>query len=190
MRVSMLQQTNSKCVEKQETLTQFFNKSIPTYATQPVTLTQAGPSNSETSSKPNHENYLHEGCKDYGISFEECFTDPILEGGKGTGSPTVPVCDSDTAVCPVCNCEISVDNILFNRHIDECLNRTAIQQAHTDTSATTAAITEKSSLKNSSLHSKVGHNSPATKTGKKRRNNEQLLNDAKKHRTLDSFWKQ
>ena len=180
----MLQHTNLEGAAKQETLTHFFNKPVPM---NPGTLTQAGPSGSDTSSKPNHLRVFHEDCEDYHFlesSHEECFTDPVVDGGKGAGNSAM--CVTNTAVCPVCNSEIAVDNILCNRHIDECLNRMAIQQAPADTFLET---TKTSPLKNSSLQSKVGHNSPVTKTGKKRKNNDELLSGAKKHRTLESFWK-
>ena len=37
----------------------------------------------------------------------------------------------ETAACPICNHQVPVDNMLFNRHIDECLNYTTLNECVT-----------------------------------------------------------
>lgn len=36
---------------------------------------------------------------------------------------------SDTAACPLCGTQVAADNTVFNQHIDECLNMSAIKEA-------------------------------------------------------------
>lgn len=55
----------------------------------------------------------------------------------GPGDETESQIDESAEVqleedCPICGCQVSADNLILNQHIDECLNKSAIQEAIQD----------------------------------------------------------
>ena len=81
-----------------------------------------------------------------------------------------------TVTCPVCGRKVAADNLIFNRHIDECLNQSAIQE-----------VTSKATKQPPSGSSKSMATSDLSSPSRKRKAPQKEL--AKKRRTLDYFWK-
>ena len=84
-------------------------------------------------------------------------------------------------VCPVCGHHVPADNAAFNQHIDECLNRAAVQETIATASSIPSAFggSKVSPSKSGGEHSK---------TSRKRKSTSHKEIHARKKRTLDYFW--
>lgn len=91
--------------------------------------------------------------------------------------------------CPVCGQDLaeSADNTAVNRHIDECLNRSAIgteARSPTKTALTAAETSRPGRKKGGKKGQKVAGDSR-----KRRSKSGAIEEDPKRRKTLDQFWK-
>lgn len=103
--------------------------------------------------------------------------------------PFSQVCTHEVQ-CPVCGQVLaeSADNMAVNRHIDECLNRSAIGAVTESPSKTAGVAAEMSSRPSSKRGAKKEQ--PATGGSRKRRSKSGTFEeDPKRRKTLDQFWK-
>ena len=98
------------------------------------------------------------------------------------------------AACPVCGHWVPADNTTVNRHIDECLNHSALQEVVTTDPAPSTGIVSKSYSSPSKTKKCVDALTKAqakpTSQSRKRKSVGGLKEESPlKKRTLDQFWK-
>ena len=95
-----------------------------------------------------------------------------------------------TSTCPICNQLVPSENAAFNRHIDECLNHSAIQESLTAEPTSTMEASLSSQLPPTLDLDMQGHYSPSQMySSRKRKTLDDGTAHAPKRRTLDYYFR-